>query len=142
MDKTNHEIIKRIVGMFLEVEYPWKPVLVRQLQNATFNIEFLDNACFLNYSVPKSCEKIKDIPRVPLTILLDYGCADNTSVLLRGPQMITFSDDCSQSPVGCNIHILDGYLHEIELFTLDGTVLNLEHVLGGKRYYLLNSETR
>lgn len=138
MDKTNPEIIKKIVGMFLEIDYPWKPVLARQLQNATLNIELFDNTCFLNYSVPEDCEKINDIPRVPLTILLDYGCVDNTPVLLQGPQIITFSNNCSHSPVGCNIHILDGYLHEIELFTLDGTELNLEQVLSGKRYYLFN----
>ena len=139
MDTIDQNVIESIIRLVLAVEYPWKSILSCQLQNATLRTEWLTNACFLYFSIPECCEKINGIPRVPLTILIEYGCIDKTTILLKGPQMITFSNNSPFSPIQCNVHILDGYLNEIEVFTVDGTILQPNHISEGKCYYMFKS---
>lgn len=129
---------KEIIDMFLGVDYPWKSDLLCQLHNSNYMTEAYENAYYITFTVDPSCRSISNIPRVPLAILLEFGCLDNTVEIHYDNTCISF-ESTSPSPIGCNMHIANGYLSEIEVYTLDGTSLELKNLCKGKRHYLFNS---
>ena len=139
MTNLSSDMIASIIEMFLLVEYPWKPLLIQQLRTATTSFEIFDDACYVIYAIPADCEKIVEVPRVPLSILIENGTADSSYEILQNPQYVNFSGICAHGHIACNVHIVNGYLHEIELFTLDGTKLNLEGIFERKRYYIIHN---
>lgn len=129
---------KKIIDMFFEVDYPWKKALLQQLNNADYLTESYKNSYYITFTINSSCCSICNIPRVPLSILLEFGCLDTSSEIHYDNTFIHFTN-IHPSPVGCNMHIVNGYLSEIEVYTLDGTPLNLESISKAKKYYLFHS---
>ena len=128
---------KCIIDMFLKIDYSWKNILIEQICNSTHRSEFLDNAYYMNFCVNSSCAAITNIPRVPFSIIIDFGFTNNSDKICYTPQDISFSN-LQPCPLECNIHIVDGYLKVIEIFTLDGTQLHLDNFCNGTKYYLFH----
>jgi hypothetical protein len=123
--------------MFLKIDYSWKNILIEQIQNATHSSEFLEDSYHMNFSVNPSCTAITNIPRVPFSIIIEFGSVNSAEKIYHNQQNISFSN-LHQSPIECNLHIVDGYLKVIEIFTLDGTQLHLDNFCNGSKYYLFH----
>ena len=140
MSKINSYQIESAIEIISAVKCPWKDLFVRQLQAAELSIEEYDDACFLLYSVSQQCDPILGLPRVPLTVLIDFGMKSKNAIYYQDPHDVPLAYGNSGSPIECNVHIIDGYLHEIEIFTVDGTNLPWDQISDGRAHYVLRTK--
>ena len=133
------DLDRLVIENFFEIDYFWRNELAEQINNSRYATEMYPNAYYLTFSVSDPCRPISNLPRVPITILIEFDCENNSNVVYHESKCIQF-ENAQPSPVECSLYITDGYISEIEVFTLDGSPLELERLAFGKKHYILHFE--
>ena len=128
---------QEIIGLFLDIDFSWKKALINQITSASVDRIFCDSSYFVNFSIPLDCDPIDSELRVPLTIIVDHQSSENSKVIYRQFQNIVCSGSQGMSPTGFNLHFRNGYLCELEVYSLGGDMLDFKQICTGSRTYFL-----
>ena len=127
-------IENEIIAMFLDLDFSWKEKLIEQIQKSVVSTENRGSSYFLDFSVADNVESIVLIDRVPIEILVDHVLNDNSVSVFDERREVLFSTSCEVSPTGFNLHMCDGVISEVEVYSLTGEMLDLLNICNGKKY--------
>ena len=92
---------------------------------------------FIDFLVDRKCEPINTSNRVPIEVLIDHQDNDCSKIIYFRHQSIIFPNLQDATPSCLCLHIENGYLIELEAYSLAGTPLNSKTLFTGKKYYFL-----
>ena len=133
---------RRWLQMFLEIPCLCKEALQKQIESATVKREYTDYYIFLTFSVPESVGPITSIDeRVPMEVIVSHseGTGDNPYEIQYGGNSIPVTvDENKLYPTSFILHFSKGYVHELEVYNLDSSALDVDSIYIGKRNYRIS----
>lgn len=133
-------IENNVLEMFLALDFPWKEKLIKQIQKSVVTTEYRGSSYFIDFFVVENDEPIALSNRVPIEILVDHASDDQGVSVFYKRQEILFPTCGDLSPTGFNLHMLDGVISEVEVYSLAGEILNLKNICNGRKYCFLFAE--
>lgn len=132
LTSSEHEVIK----MFLIMNTSWKDALVAQLHDCIIRREFYGSHYFLFFEISPECIPIHVDREVPIEIFVEHIPLDEVVAVVDTSEELRLCDDLT-TPTGLRLYVSNGYLKEIEVFSLGGDLLDLEKISQGRQHYCI-----
>lgn len=143
---TNLE--NQCLQLFWDYGFPDETKIQEQIRSSKIQREYTKNSISLRFIIDSSVPKASIQLQVPMEVIIEHIKlkAEGTNVDRKSwqiyrthpPFSIPLESNMQESsPTGFLLHIVDGYVYELEVYNLDPICLQLETLCIGKRIYLL-----
>ena len=144
----------KAINFFLMLDIPFKSELVYQIQKSEIKRENMFSSYFVTFSGTEMRNKISTLVRVPISISISEGYylfSENKDLIESFDinKYIVVTDfqsnyrilNKADDEIGINLHFLNGYVRELEIYSTFGKKINFDILYNGKRLYEICDRT-
>ena len=123
---------QKLIELFFLVNPSWKPIIALQVATAKVSRSNSVSSYFVNFEVDTNTKRISTCMRVPAEIIVgrfdipsDRIVGQANKIQLISPCSFAVLDDYA---FGIRLHFADGFLVEMEIYSLAGTKLDVSRL--------------